>query len=134
MMLLLIGNIGTGEIVVIALVVLLLFGGKKIPELMRSLGRGVKSFRDGVNEVETELKKDFEEPDSNKTSSTSSHPAGSSVPSSGQPADASDNVSAPSASHTEGSSDNASAPDASLSAPSSAPDEAQNASQTTLDK
>lgn len=56
------GNIGTGEIVVIALVVLLLFGGKKIPELMRGLGRGVKSFKDGINEVETELKKDISEP------------------------------------------------------------------------
>lgn len=56
------GNLGTGEIVVIALVVLLLFGGKKIPELMRGLGRGVKSFKDGLNEVETELKKDISEP------------------------------------------------------------------------
>lgn len=41
--------IGTTEIVLIALVVLLLFGGKKIPELMRGLGKGVKSFKDGVN-------------------------------------------------------------------------------------
>lgn len=56
------GNLGTGEIVVIALVVLLLFGGKKIPELMRGLGRGVKSFKDGLNDVETELKKDISEP------------------------------------------------------------------------
>ena len=42
--LLFIGNLGTGEIIIIALVVLLLFGGKKIPELMRGLGKGVKSF------------------------------------------------------------------------------------------
>lgn len=56
------GNIGTGEIVIIALVVLLLFGGKKIPELMRGLGRGVKNFKDGLNDVETELKKDISEP------------------------------------------------------------------------
>ena len=41
--------IGTTEIVLIALVVLLLFGDKKIPELMRGLGKGVKSFKDGVN-------------------------------------------------------------------------------------
>lgn len=41
--------IGTPEIIVIVLVVLLLFGGKKIPELMRGLGKGVKSFKDGMN-------------------------------------------------------------------------------------
>ena len=38
------------EIIVIALIVLLLFGGKKIPELMRGLGRGIKSFKDGMSE------------------------------------------------------------------------------------
>ncbi len=48
-------NLGTGEIIIIALVVLLLFGGKKIPELMRGLGKGVKSFKDGLNEVEKEI-------------------------------------------------------------------------------
>lgn len=42
-------GLGMGEIVVIALVVLLLFGGKRIPELMKGLGKGVKSFKDGVN-------------------------------------------------------------------------------------
>lgn len=66
------GNIGTGEIVVIALVVLLLFGGKKIPELMRGLGRGVKNFKDGLNEVESELKKDISEPAS-EIKSTDEH-------------------------------------------------------------
>ncbi len=40
------------EIIIIALVVLLLFGGKKIPELMKGLGKGVKSFKDGVNGIE----------------------------------------------------------------------------------
>ena len=49
--LLFLGNIGAGEIIIIALVVLLLFGGKKIPELMKGLGKGVKSFKDGMNEV-----------------------------------------------------------------------------------
>lgn len=44
--------IGTREIILIVLVVLLLFGGKKIPELMRGLGRGVKSFKEGMNGVE----------------------------------------------------------------------------------
>ena len=41
--------IGTQEIIIIALIVLLLFGGKKIPELMRGLGKGVKSFKDGMD-------------------------------------------------------------------------------------
>ncbi|MBR1785430.1 MAG: twin-arginine translocase TatA/TatE family subunit [Bacteroidales bacterium] len=41
--------LGTWEIVIIVLVVLLLFGGKKIPELMNGVGRGVKSFKDGMN-------------------------------------------------------------------------------------
>jgi len=41
--------LGTWEIIVIVLVVLLLFGGKKIPELMKGLGKGVKSFKDGMN-------------------------------------------------------------------------------------
>ena len=50
-----IGNLGTGEIIIIALVVLLLFGGKKIPELMKGLGKGVKSFKDGMNEIEKEI-------------------------------------------------------------------------------
>ncbi len=53
--LLFLGNIGAGEILVIALVILLFFGGRKIPELMKGLGKGVKSFKDGMNEVEKEL-------------------------------------------------------------------------------
>ena len=44
------------EIIVIALIVLLLFGGKKIPELMKGLGKGVKSFKDGMKEVDDEVK------------------------------------------------------------------------------
>lgn len=52
----LIFNLGVGEIVIIALVVLLLFGGKKIPELMRGLGKGVRSFKDGMKDVEDEVK------------------------------------------------------------------------------
>ena len=48
--------LGTQEILVIALIVLLLFGGKKIPELMKGLGKGVKSFKDGINEVEKDIK------------------------------------------------------------------------------
>ncbi len=44
--------LGTQEILLIALVVLLLFGGKKIPELMKGLGKGVKSFKDGMNGID----------------------------------------------------------------------------------
>lgn len=43
------GSIGLQEIIIIALIVLLLFGGKKIPELMKGLGRGVRSFKEGMN-------------------------------------------------------------------------------------
>ena len=60
---LLIFNLGAGEIILIALVVLLLFGGKKIPELMRGLGKGVRSFKNGLNEIE----KDIEEAGDEKT-------------------------------------------------------------------
>ena len=45
-------GLGMQEILVIALIVLLLFGGKKIPELMKGLGKGVKSFKEGMNEIE----------------------------------------------------------------------------------
>lgn len=44
-------NLGGGEIILIVLVVLLLFGGRKIPELMRGMGKGVRSFKDGMNGV-----------------------------------------------------------------------------------
>ena len=47
--------LGTWEIILIVLVILLIFGGKKIPELMRGLGKGVKSFKDGVNGKEDEV-------------------------------------------------------------------------------
>ena len=53
--LLLLGNIGAGEIIIVALIVLLLFGGKKSPELMRGLGKGVKSFKDGMSDIEKEI-------------------------------------------------------------------------------
>jgi sec-independent protein translocase protein TatA len=53
--------LGTWEIVIIVLVVLLLFGGKKIPELMKGLGKGVKSFKDGVNGVDNEKEDKKEE-------------------------------------------------------------------------
>ena len=58
--------IGTQEVLIILLVVLILFGGKKIPELMRGLGKGVKSFKQGMNEVEDELKKPLDDLDGKK--------------------------------------------------------------------
>ena len=54
---LLIGGLGMQEVLLIALVVLLFFGGKKIPELMNGLGKGVRSFKEGMNDI----KKDIEE-------------------------------------------------------------------------
>ena len=49
---------GMWEVVIIAAMVLLIFGGKKIPELMKGLGKGVKSFKEGMNEVEKEINED----------------------------------------------------------------------------
>ena len=53
--LLFLGNIGGSEVLIIAIVVLLLFGGKKIPELMKGLGKGVKSFKDGIKGLEDDI-------------------------------------------------------------------------------
>ena len=55
MTLLFIGGIGMQEVILLALVVLLFFGGKKIPELMKGIGKGVRSFKDGMNNVEKEI-------------------------------------------------------------------------------
>lgn len=54
-------GLGGQEILFIALIVLLLFGGRKIPELMKGLGKGVKSFKDGVNGIEKDLNTDDKE-------------------------------------------------------------------------
>lgn len=55
------GGIGTSEILLIVFVLLLLFGGKKLPELMRGMGRGIRDFKDAVNEPVEEIKKSIEE-------------------------------------------------------------------------
>lgn len=49
------GNLGTGEIIIIVFALLLLFGGKKIPELMKGIGKGVRSFKDGMNNIERDI-------------------------------------------------------------------------------
>ncbi len=69
------GVIGPWQIVIIALVIVLLFGGKKIPELMRGLGHGMKSFKQGMKDADKEIqeiKKEIESPveDSSKTAGT----------------------------------------------------------------
>ena len=53
-----IGGVGMQEMLLIALVVLLFFGGKKIPELMKGLGKGVRSFKEGMNNMEKEIEEE----------------------------------------------------------------------------
>ena len=57
-----IGGLQMGEILIIALIIILLFGGKKIPELMKGLGKGVSNFKKGLNDIEDEIKKPVDEP------------------------------------------------------------------------
>ena len=64
--LLFLGNLGTGEIIIIAIIVLLLFGGKKIPELMKGIGKGVRNFKDGVKGIEDDINLDDTNNDSTK--------------------------------------------------------------------
>ena len=65
---LLFAGLGTGEIIVIAIVILLLFGGKKIPELMKGIGKGIRSFKDGVKDVQEEIDKPIEDSDKDNKS------------------------------------------------------------------
>ena len=65
MTLLFIGSIGLQEVLLIALVILLFFGGKKIPELMKGLGKGIRSFKEGMNDIEND-----DDTNGNKDSST----------------------------------------------------------------
>lgn len=55
-------GIGFQELLVIALIILLFFGGKKIPEMMKGLGKGVKSFKDGMKDIEQTGNTDSKEP------------------------------------------------------------------------
>ena len=65
------GPLGFNEILIILIIVLLLFGGKKIPELMRGLGRGMREFNDAKNNVRREIEDGINEKDQKPTSSTS---------------------------------------------------------------
>ncbi len=53
-------NLGMTEIIIIAIVVLVLFGGKKLPELMHGMGKGIRDFKKGMNGIEDEIKKDID--------------------------------------------------------------------------
>ena len=65
--------IGAPEIIFIVLIVLLLVGGKKIPELMRGIGKGVRSFKEGMSDVEEEIKKPLDK-ENNKTEQQQKNP------------------------------------------------------------
>lgn len=60
------GNLRGMQLVIIILVILLLFGGKKIPELMRGLGKGINSFKQGLNEAKQEIEKPIEKTECDK--------------------------------------------------------------------
>jgi len=64
------GNLGATEIILIAFVVLLLFGGKKTPELMRGLGKGVREFKDAKDNVRRELEESITEKDTKPETNT----------------------------------------------------------------
>ena len=67
---LLIGGLGMQEVLLIALVVLLFFGGKKIPELMNGLGKGVRSFKEGMNDIKKDIEEEPAEKKDNSTEKT----------------------------------------------------------------
>lgn len=66
--------IGAPEIIFIVLIVLLLFGGKKIPELMKGMGKGVKMFKQGMNEIEEEVNRPLEEQQPTENQSSEQQP------------------------------------------------------------
>lgn len=71
-----IGNLRGWEWIIIFLVILLLFGGKKIPELMRGLGKGINSFKQGLQEAKDEINKPLETKDAADSTKSDSEPIG----------------------------------------------------------
>lgn len=70
MMPLFLGNMRGWQLIIILVVILLLFGGKKIPELMKGLGKGVHAFKQGVQEAQNELNKPLDEPENKEAAPT----------------------------------------------------------------
>jgi sec-independent protein translocase protein TatA len=68
------GPLGFNEIIVILIIVLLLFGGKKIPELMRGLGKGVREFNDAKSNVRREIEEGISEKDRQASNASASNP------------------------------------------------------------
>ena len=54
-------NLGAPELIIIVVIILLLFGGRKIPELMRGIGKGIRSYKEGLNDVKSEIEKPINE-------------------------------------------------------------------------
>lgn len=67
---LLLGNLGTGELVLIGMVVLLMFGGKKLPELMKGLGKGMKEFKEAQKDVQDHISKSMDDETATTTTTT----------------------------------------------------------------
>lgn len=66
--------IGTTEIILIVLAIVLLFGGKKIPELMKGIGKGMRSFKEGMNEIDNDIKDTPKKASSQKEESANEQP------------------------------------------------------------
>ena len=79
------GNLGFQEILLIAVVILVLFGGRKIPEFMRGLGKGIREFNDAKDNVKKELEEGMREKDRVATNTTTTAPANSTATTTTQP-------------------------------------------------
>jgi sec-independent protein translocase protein TatA len=79
------GNLGFQEILLIAVVILVLFGGRKIPEFMRGLGKGIREFNDAKDNVKKELEEGMKEKDRVATNTTTAAPANNTTTTTTQP-------------------------------------------------
>lgn len=79
------GNLGFQEILLIAVVILVLFGGRKIPEFMRGLGKGIREFNDAKDNVKKELEEGMKEKDRVATTPTTTTPAANTTTTTTQP-------------------------------------------------